>query len=214
MKVLVLSAHPDDEILGVCGTLCKHIENGDLVYICIVTKAFEPQWSKVYMDRILQEQNEVDKFLNIKKRFNLNLPTTKLNTIAHGELNKKISDIVDEINPQVLYTHFEHDLNEDHAIIFKASLVATRPPKKIKLLCYETLSSSEWKTKAFKPNYYVDIKDYIDKKIKTFQIYESEVKAYPYPRSLEGIRIQAKKRGSEVCIEYSEAFILIRDYWI
>ena len=213
MKILVIAAHPDDEILGVGGTICKHINNNDEVYVCIVTKAYEPQWSKDYIERKIIEQKEVDNFLNIKKRYNLNLLTTKINTIPSGEFNFKITEIVDEVNPDILYTHFEYDLNYDHSLIFRASLVATRPPKKIKLLSFETPSSSEWSIKAFKPNYYVNIKDFLDKKINAFKIYKSEVKSYPYPRSPEGIEILARKRGSEECIEYAEAFILIRDFW-
>ena len=179
----------------------------------MVTKAYEPQWSKDYIERKIIEQKEVDNFLNIKKRYNLNLLTTKINTIPSGEFNFKITEIVDEVNPDILYTHFEYDLNYDHSLIFRASLIATRPPKKIRLLSFETLSSSEWDIKAFKPNYYVNIKDFLDKKINAFKIYKSEVKSYPYPRSPEGIEILARKRGSEVCIEYAEAFILIRDFW-
>lgn len=211
MKVLVVAAHPDDEILGVGGTICKHVANGDEVYVCIVTKAYEPQWSKKYIETKVEEQRKVDKLLGIKKRYNLDLPTVKLNTIPHGEFNKKITDVVEEVNPDIVYTHFENDLNYDHTLIFKACMVATRPPKKIKLLCYETLSETEWSNKTFLPNVWVDITKFINKKIKAFQIYKSERKSYPHPRSKEGIKILAEKRGIEICVKYAEAFILIRE---
>lgn len=213
MKILIVSAHPDDEILGVGGTISKHIENHDEVYVCMVTKAHEPMWTKEYMEQKIIEQKNVDRLLGIRKRYNLDLPTTKLNVLAHGELNKNIIDIVDEINPDIIYTHFENDLNYDHTIIFRACMVAARPPKKIRLLCYETLSETEWGSKVFSPNFWVDITQFIDKKIKAFEIYKSEIKEYPHPRSLEGIRISAKKRGTEVCTKYAEAFMLIKDFW-
>ena len=212
MNILVIAAHPDDEILGVGGTICKHVANGDDVYVCIVTKAYDPEWSKEYIAEKIKEQDKVDKLLNIKKRYNLDLPTVKLNTISHGEFNKRITDIVDNVKPDIVYTHFEHDLNYDHTLIFRASMVATRPPKKIKLLCYETLSETEWNNKAFQHNLWVDITNFIDKKIKAFKVYESEVKKYPHPRSEEGIRTLSKKRGNEICIEYAEAFMIIRNF--
>lgn len=211
MKVLVVAAHPDDEILGVGGTIYKHGESGDNIYVCIATNAYEPQWSKQYMKIKIKEQKKVDKLFGIKKRFNLDLPTVRLNVVPHGELNKKITDVIDEVKPDIVYTHFENDLNYDHTLIFRASVVATRPPKTIKLLCYETLSETEWNNKPFQPNVWVDITKFIDKKTKAFQIYKSEVKDYPHPRSVEGIRTLAKKRGTEVCMDYAEAFMLIRE---
>jgi len=92
-------------------------------------------------------------------------------------------------------------------------MVATRPPKKIKLITFETLSETEWNNKPFSPNLWVDIKNFIEQKIKAFKIYKSEVKSHPHPRSEEGIRNLAKKRGSEILVEYAEAFMVIRDTW-
>ena len=213
MKVLVVAAHPDDEVLGVGGTILKHVEKGDSVYVCIVTKAYEPEWSKKYMAKKIEEQKKIDKLLGIKKRFNLDLPTVRLNTIPTGEMNKKISCLVDDLRPDIVYTHFAGDLNDDHSIIFKACMVAARPPRKIKLLCFDTLSETEWGDRPFLPNAWVDIEKYIDKKIVAFKIYRSEVKKYPHPRSPEGILISAKKRGMEMCMRYAEAFMIIRDIW-
>ena len=212
-KVLVVAAHPDDEILGVAGTLFKHKEAGDDIYMCILTKAYEPEWTKEDMQKKIVEQKQVDKLLGVKKRFNLDFPTVKLNTIPHGEINRRVAEVVDEIQPDILYTHFEDDVNYDHTIAFRSCMVATRPPRKIKLLCFETLSATEWGTRAFHPNYWVDIRDYITKKIEIFNIYSAEVQQYPYPRSPEGIEILAKNRGAQVCDEYAEAFMIVRDWW-
>jgi len=213
-KILVICAHPDDELLGVAGTLLKHKDSRDKIYICMLTKAYESEWTKEDMRKKIVEQKKVDELLGVTKRYNLDFPTVKLNTIPAGELNKKITDVVDEVKPDIIYTHFEHDVNYDHTIIFRGCLVATRPPKKIKLLCYETLSETEWGSKAFQPNYWVDIKDYIDKKIELFKLYTAEVKKYPHPRSPEGVRILAQKRGADACKEYVEAFMIIKDWWM
>jgi len=212
MKVLVVAAHPDDEILGVGGTILKHVESGDSVHVCIVTKAYEPQWSKEYMEGKVREQRMVDKSIGIKKRYNLDLPTVKLNTIPTGEFNRKITDIVDKIKPDVLYTHFEGDLNDDHSIIFRACMVAARPPKKIRFLCFSTLSETEWSDKKFCPNAWVNIERFIDKKIKAFSVYKSEVKKYPHPRNAKGIRTLARKHGMEISAKSAEAFVIIRDF--
>ncbi len=211
MKVIVIAAHPDDEILGVGGTICRHVKNKDEVYVCVVTKACKPMWSDKYMIKKVVEQNKVDKLMGIKKRFNLNLPTVKLNTMPHGELNSKVALIVDKVKPDIIYTHYENDLNYDHTLVFRATMVAARPPKRIKILCYETLSETEWGVGRFAANVWIDISEHMKKKVKAFQIYKSEVKKYPHPRSSEGIRVLAKKRGTEACIKYAEAFVMLRD---
>ncbi len=213
-NVLIVSAHPDDEVLGVGGTICKHIDNGDEVYVCIVTKAYEPEWSKEYIEQKIREQKAVDELLGIKKRFNLNMPTVRLNTIPTGGFNSAINSVFKEVRPDIVYTHFEHDLNYDHTLIFRACMVAARPPNRVNLFCYETLSETEWSNKPFMPNTYVDTTRYLDKKIKAFECYKSEIKQYPHPRSPEGIRIKAQQRGMEVCTYSAEAFIQVRGYWL
>ena len=213
MRILIVGSHPDDEVLGVGGTLCKHVSNGDEVYVCIITKAYEPHWTREYVENKFREQNEVDKVFKIKKRFHLNFPTIKLNIIPHGELNKAVTNIVEKINPHIIYTHYENDINYDHTLVFRACMVATRPPKRIKLISYETLSETEWNNKPFSPNLWIDIEDHIEKKIEAFEIYKSEVESSFHPRSEEGIRNLAKKRGFEIMVKYAEAFMVIRDYW-
>jgi LmbE family N-acetylglucosaminyl deacetylase len=214
MRVLVVVAHPDDEVLGVGGVILKHVDVGDEVSVCVVTKAYEPDWSKEYIERKVVEQGEVDRMLGVKERFNLGFPTVKLNLIGHGELNKKISDIVSIVNPDVVYTHFGGDINYDHTLVFRGCLVATRPFKRIKLVCFETLSETEWGIVGFKPNFYVDIKNYVDKKIEAFKVYGSELRKPPHCRNQGGIRNLARKRGDEVFLEFAEAFIIIKDYWM
>jgi len=209
-KVLAVVAHPDDEVLGIGGTLLKHKQQGDKVYICIATTTYSPQWSEEYRRKMSLAQLEVSNTLNTDGWYNLDFPAVKLNTIPDGEFNSKVTEVINEVKPDIVYTHFEGDLNQDHTKVFRAVLVATRPPKKIKVLCFETLSETEWNNKPFIPNLWVDISDFINKKLKLFSIYTPEIRSYPHPRSSEGIILLSQKRGMEISIPYAEAFMLIR----
>jgi N-acetylglucosamine malate deacetylase 1 len=214
-KILVIAAHPDDEILGVGGTILKHVENGDEVHVCIVTSGFPPDWSEEFIRTKREEAKKVDSCLGITKRYYCELPAAKLNTIAHGELNKKILAIVEEVNPDTVYTHYENDIHKDHRIIYESVMVSTRPikDKKIRVLCFETVSSSEWNLPQFTPNYYINITKFIHKKIDAFLEYKSEIKQFPHPRSSEGLMVLAKKRGMEVNVQCAEAFKIVREFW-
>ena len=211
MKVLIMAAHPDDEVLGVGGTILKHVSNNDEVYVCIATRAYSPHWSDEYIKGKIAEQKKVDKVLGVKGRFNLGYLTTQLNTVPHGDFNRACGEVFKKVNPDIVYTHFEHDLNYDHTLIYRASMVLSRPPEKMQVLCFETLSETEWNNKAFVPNVWVNIEKFINKKIRAFKIYKSEVKDRLHPRSKEGVKTLARKRGSEICAEYAEAFMLVRD---
>jgi LmbE family N-acetylglucosaminyl deacetylase len=179
--------------------------------VCIVTKPYVPYWSEEYIRKKEVAQIKVDKFLGIIKRYNLNLPTVKLNMIPTGEFNQKIANVVNDINPNIIYTHDKSDLNNDHKLVFQACLVAARPPKRISLITFETLSETEWGSETFQPTSFVNIASTIDRKIEAMSMYETELKEYPHPRSLEGIRVLAKYRGMTACLEYAEAFKLIRE---
>ena len=141
--------------------------------------------------------------------------TVKLDTIPQKELNEAISKVVNEVNPDILYIPHKGDLNKDHRLVFESCLVATRPANhKVKrILSYETLSETEWgqSIEPFIPNVYIDISETFEAKIEAMKAYESELKQYPHPRSLEIVEALAKKRGSEVGVKAAEAFILIRE---
>ena len=220
MNVLVIAPHPDDETIGAGGTIAKHVANGDDVYLCIVTRAYSPDWHEEVIKEKRKEVLEVSKILGIKKTYFLNLPTVKLDTIPQKELNDHIFGIINKVQPQIVYTTHRGDINKDHRLVFDATMVATRPiPGRSvkKVLSYELLSSTEWTSslpeRIFVPNVYVDISDTLKDKVKAFSLYKSEVKEYPHPRSLEAISIFAKKRGTEVGLKAAEAFILLKEIW-
>lgn len=215
MKILIIAPHPDDEVLGCGGTVAKHSKRGDEVYLCIVTKAYTPDWSEEFLKNRPKEIEKSNKILGIKKTYFLDYLTVKLDTIPQKELNEAISKVVNEVNPDILYIPHKGDLNKDHRLVFESCLVATRPANhKVKrILSYETLSETEWgqSIEPFIPNVYIDISETFEAKIEAMKAYESELKQYPHPRSLEIVEALAKKRGSEVGVKAAEAFILIRE---
>lgn len=220
MKILVIAPHPDDEVLGCGGTIKKYVKGGNSVYLCIVTKAYSPDWSE---DFIKNRQDEIKcavKTLGVKKAVFLDFPTVKLDTIPQKQLNDSISKCIQEVEPEILFIPFYGDINKDHKLISEAALVSARPKPKSsikKVFCYEVLSETEWAAPpkkledVFIPNYYEDISEFLDYKLKAMSCYKSELKDYPHPRSPEGIKILAQKRGMEVGKKYAEAFILVRE---
>lgn len=214
-KILIIAPHPDDEVLGCGGTVVKHSKTGDEVYLCIVTKAYTPEWSEEFLKNRQKEVEKANKILGIKKTYFLDFPTVKLDTIPQKEVIKAIYKVIDEVKPNIMYIPHEGDINKDHRLVFESCLVATKPINyKIKrILSYETLSETEWgqPIESFTPNVYVNISETFEKKIEAMKAYESELKQYPHPRSLEIVEVLAKKRGSEILVKFAEAFMLIRE---
>jgi len=215
MKILVVAPHPDDEVLGCGGTIAKHVAKGDDVHLCIVSKGYTPDWSEEFLKNRPKEIDNVKDILGIKEVHFLNFPAVKLDTIPQKTLNDSISSVFNKVMPDILYIPHIGDLNKDHRLVFESCLVAARPIKhKIKkILSYETLSETEWgvPSNQFVPNVYINISDTIEKKKEAMKAYESELKQYPQPRSLEIIDALAKKRGSESGVKFAESFILIRE---
>lgn len=215
MKVLVIAPHPDDEVLGCGGTIAKHSNNGDQVFLCVCTKAYFPDWSEEFISNRPNEIAQVNEILGIRKTFFLNHPTVKLDTLPQKQLNDSLQKVVNKVKPDVIYSPHRGDLNKDHRLIFEAILVVTRPIKNQikKILAYEVLSETEWGQSIypFLPNYFVDISNTIDKKLQAMKIYGTEIKKHPHPRSLKNIKNHAIKRGSEVGLQFAEAFMLIKE---
>jgi N-acetylglucosamine malate deacetylase 1 len=215
MKVLIIAPHPDDEVLGCGGTMAKYSARGDEVYLCIVTKAYTPDWSEEFIKNRPKEVKESGAILGVKKIYFLDLPTVKLDTIPQKELNGALAGVINEIAPDVVYIPSKGDLHKDHRLVFESALVAARPVggRAMKILSYETLSETEYggAVNQFIPNFYEDISQTFQKKLEAMKVYKSELKLYPNPRSLEIMEVLAKKRGSEASLELAEAFMLIRE---
>ena len=217
-NIVVISAHPDDEILGVGGTLLKHKKNGDKIYWLITTNIFENQgFSK---ERISSRQKEIKKIseaLSVEKVFMLDYPTMSLSTSSLIEMVPKISKIFTEIEPEIVYCLNRSDAHSDHRITFDAVMACTksfRYPFIKQVLMYECISETEFAPqlpeKVFIPNYFVDISSFLEEKMNLMKIYESELGNHPFPRSLKNIEALATFRGASVGVEYAEAFQLIK----
>ncbi len=218
MKILVLAPHPDDEVLGCGGTIAKHVRRGDEVHLCIFTQAYAPDWSEDFLKKRPREIKNASKILGVKRIYSLNFPAVKLDTVPQKELNEAILRVVKRVRPNIAYIPHKGDINIDHRLVFGAALVALRPKPRTsvkKVLSYETLSETEWgipePKEVFLPNVYVNISDTLRIKLKAMMAYKSELKSYPHPRSLKGIRALATKRGSEVGVKAAEAFMLVRE---
>lgn len=198
-NILVVAAHPDDEILGCGGTLTQHFNRGDNVTVLLLSKG---------RDKI--DYKRLEKISNFSYCVYKH-PAQSFETTNITKLVKDIETVALKCNPDIVYTHSDKDLQIDHRKTLEAVLVAFRPTNKaIKILSFEILSSSEWNTTAFQPNYYNNIADTINDKTDLMEFYYSELREYPHPRSIQGIEIKAQSRGLEVGMEYAEAFEIVR----
>ncbi|MEH7076919.1 PIG-L deacetylase family protein [Neobacillus drentensis] len=213
--VLVIAAHPDDEILGSGGTIKKLVNDGYKVITVIAAKG-----RKEEEHHIKQFMLQANNSLGVDEVIFLEFPNLLLETIPLVKIIKSIEDLLDKYKPATILTHHYGDTNRDHQILFQAVLTAARPiPGKnpIEILCFETVSSSEWSQhtndKEFKPNFFVDITNTFDDKIQSLQFYDVEMRPFPHPRSYEGVTYLAHVRGMTVGVKYAEAFEIIRRVW-
>ncbi|MBN2336452.1 PIG-L family deacetylase [Candidatus Bathyarchaeota archaeon] len=217
MKVLVVAAHPDDEVYGCGGAIRDLHEKGHDVTVVVLTEGSTSQYDdKAMVEVKKREAVKVKDILGITRYVWLDYPDMRLDTIPHVELNNSLDDVVSEVEPELVFTHYWGDLNLDHQLAFKSTLVATRPLRKhVKAVyCYEVVSSSEWNHSAprFKPTSYYDTTRTFEAKLDAVRAYGSEIRSYPHPRSVEAVEAMATTRGVECFTEKAEAFILVREY--
>jgi len=214
-KILILSPHADDEILGCGGIISKYSKQGHIVNVLILTNAHKgaPElYSEKKIDLIRKESKKANNLIGTKKLFFEDLPALNLRKLPIYKITKIIDKYFSTINPDYVFIPNSMDLHEDHKIIFNASKIVLRTNKKNnlkKILSYEVLSETEWNEneKSFSPNYFVELdKSDISKKIKAFLKYKSQVKKFPHPRSKEAILNLSRYRGSKVFMNYAEAF--------
>jgi LmbE family N-acetylglucosaminyl deacetylase len=215
---LVIAPHPDDEVLGVGGTLLRHLAHGDEVHITICTKGEEQRFGKGQVERVQAEARAVHKFLGVSGSHFLDLPAAMLDTVPSADVNEVLKQVVDAVRPDTVYLPHPGDVHQDHRVIFQASMVCCRPlgdryPTRI--LSYETVSETDWHaapiTPAFVPNVFVDISPYIERKLEACAMYASQIRPAPDQRSLEAIRALSVARGTAMNMPCAEAFMLIRE---
>jgi len=210
-KVLVVAAHPDDELLGVGGTVAKHALAGDEVYSAIMCEGESLRYKKdVGQNTAIENAASV---LGVKKVFKLGFPDQKLDTFSLVDIITPLEKISEEIKPNIIYCQFGGDINKDHKILFEAASVAFRPldPWIEEFYAYYTVSSTEWGfPRTFVPDTWIEISDTLEQKIKAFEEYQSEMRQYPHPRSSDALRYCAHFWGNQCHMDAAEAFVTVR----
>jgi len=214
-KVLIIAVHPDDETLGCGGTLLRHKSNGDEIHWLIGTQAATE--SDFYKTRS-KEIEKVSALYDFDSVHNLAFKTMQVDEYSMSVLIGKISKVINEIQPNIIYLPFKGDVHSDHRKIFEAAYSCTksfRYPFIKKIYMIETLSETEFapstKEDSFIPNVFVDISKYMDKKIEIMKVFESEIGVHPFPRSERNLRALGTLRGATAGCEYAESFVLLKE---
>lgn len=222
-RVMVIAAHPDDEILGCGGTTAKHIAMKDIVQVHIMAEGITSRKGdndKNELSQLHQSAIEANKVLGVTDLHLHNFPDNSMDTVPQLSITQKIEELIEKFQPNIIYTHHAGDVNLDHRRTHEAVVTATRPmPNGLRptVLFFEIMSSTEWQVPysapAFLPNWYSDISETLELKLKALEIYESEMRDYPHARSVKGLELLARWRGTNVGSEAAEAFMLGRHFF-
>lgn len=207
---MVVAAHPDDEVLGMGGTIKKLSLGKNKLQLCVISEGASAQYKDRKMIEVRKEACiKSGKLLGISNFEFFDFPDMRLDSVPHLEINKKLETVIKKYEPEVVYTTPYNDLNQDHQRVFDSTLVATRPQvSNVKsVLSYEI--PGPVKT-PFQPTVFEDITKEISYKIRALQVYKSEIKKFPHPRSVEAIESLAMYRGTQVGLHKAESFQLIR----
>lgn len=220
-NVLVVAAHPDDEVLGCGATIAKHTANGDRVWVLILgegiasRKKLSPSQKRKGTELLRSSARSAKRILGVERIILKNFSDNQFDSIPLLKIIHTIEGVIDDFRPTIIYTHHFGDVNIDHQLTKKAVDAAARPTDSScvdKVLSFEIPSSTEWnfsRENIFKPNVFVDVSGNFVKKIQAMQAYESELRKFPHPRSLEYIEALAKVRGGNVGYKKAEAFELV-----
>lgn len=216
-KILIVSAHADDEAFGMGGTLLKLSKDKEnSISWLIVSKIWEPKWNR---DTILERENSIKKINNvigIDSIIHWDYLDNKLDTYSTNEMQEKLIDVINEIKPETIFTPSIWDFNHDHRIVCELVEMSTKSyysPSIKEIIAYEIPSSTEHSfssVRRFQPNLYFDISSTIEAKLKLLELYTSELKHPPHPRSKKYIKSLARIRGGESGADYAEAFHIMK----
>ena len=216
-KIVILAAHPDDEVLGCGGTAARLAAAGHTVVPVIVCENASVRYGESMKAQLEQWACECAEILGIRQPDFLRLPDQQLDKFSALEMAQIIEEVIKKHQPQTIFTHHGGDINKDHRVIYEATMVATRPLPNTcvkTVYTYETISATEWGSSdyfmKFMPNTFYDVSDTLALKIKGFSSYKSEVREFPHPRSPKGIEIRALDWGARVGLHAAEAFQLVR----
>ena len=216
-RVMIVAPHPDDETLGVGGTIAKYSAQGADIFVLIVSGHLPPLYSRKDYDKTVHEAQSAFKLLGVSQSEFLEIPATMINSKPLHKVNGRISKIINDFKPHIVFCPYP-DRHIDHRLIFDSVMVATRPVgigRDIEILAaYETLSETHWNAPHiepnFTPNWVVDITEQIDNKLDALSCYKSQISDFPGPRSIEAVEALAKFRGTQAGFGYGEGFHIIR----
>jgi LmbE family N-acetylglucosaminyl deacetylase len=211
-RVLVVAAHPDDELLGCGGTLALHAKAGDFVSAIIVCEGESLRYGEQGVGQ-REHIRLAARTLGISDVRALSFADQRLDTLTLTEIITPLEASIREIRPQIVYCQYGGDLNRDHQLLFQAVLVAVRPtePYIEAIYAFDTASSTEWNyPRSFAPDTWVDISSTLEQKIAAMACYTSEVREYPHPRSLDALRYRARAWGNQCCLDAAESFMTVR----
>ena len=224
MNVLVVAAHPDDEVLGCGGAIAKHAAKGDDVYTVIMAEGLtsrdevrDRQSHQSGLSDLANAAQEAGQILGARSVQLFDYPDNRMDRCDLLDIVKTVEQVIDTYEPELVYTHYPKDLNIDHQYVARAVITATRPiPTSTvqTILFYEVMSSTEWQFDAsmsgFSPNWFVDISEVVHLKLKALEAYCSEMRDWPHSRSIQTLEYLARLRGSSVGVDAAEAFMLAR----
>lgn len=220
-KILIVAAHPDDEILGCGGTISRLVNEGVKAYTLILGEGITSRDEnrnrdkrKEEIEELKQQIEKANELIGVSKIFSFDFPDNRFDSTPLLDIVKKIEEIKKQVKPDIVFTHFKNDPNIDHKKTYEAVITATRPieDETVKTIySFEVLSSTEWNyPTTFSPNVFFDITKIIDKKIEAMKCYKNELHSFPHSRSIKSIRLNAKLGGSKIGTSYAEGFQLIR----
>jgi len=224
-KVLVIAAHPDDEVLGCGATIARHVHLGDEVHVVILAEGATSRQEKrdrcqrlSELSQLAEAAHKAKEILGVKTLNLHDFPDNRMDSVDLLDVVKTVEAHIDSIKPDVVYTHHAGDLNIDHRRTHDAVVTACRPQPQqpvSTILFFEVLSSTEWQTPGsappFMPNWFVDVSATLNFKLKALQAYESEMRLWPHIRSIEAVKYLARWRGASIGVEAAEAFVVGRN---
>jgi LmbE family N-acetylglucosaminyl deacetylase len=217
-RVVVIAAHPDDELLGAGGTLARHVRDGDEVHAVVVADGAGSRYPAELVSTLEKQARRAAEVIGFTSLQFLSLPDQRLDAVPLIELTQRLEGVLDEMEPSTVYTHFPEDVNADHRLVARCAWTACRPyarPLLRKFAVFETPSSTEWAWPMpgteFRPNLFVDVSDTVAVKVAAMECYETELRDYPHPRSSRALMERAAYWGSHIGRLAAEPLIVLRE---
>jgi LmbE family N-acetylglucosaminyl deacetylase len=220
-EIMVIAAHPDDEVLGCGGAIARHIRTGDKVRVVIMAEGVTSRTRGAIQAEALEQlrtaATRANQILGTTELVMDGLPDNRLDSMDRLAVIKRVEGYIERWRPSVVYTHHVGDINIDHQVVHHAVVTACRPQPRCpihSLLFFEVPSSSEWQVPGsgatFQPNWFVDISSDLDLKVRAMEAYFGEIRDWPHPRSAKGVEYLARWRGCSIGLDAAEAFMLGR----